>query len=272
MKYCVNCRQPKDVLEKVDEIYVEPRDYRIVPELFVKYPDKRIILEFNANNFELAVLQQYAEASPENFVVKLMYLNDQNLSFVKDFGIKFYYGYPISTFYELRGLQDLGVEYIFIQEPLSFEMEKLSKIDMKFRMVPNIAYAAYIPRKDGLHGQWVRPEDIKYYEDGIYVFDFEDANLEKERTLFHIYAENGCWPGNLNLLLTNFGINIDNRLFPADFGEHRSNCGQRCQSRGTCHYCDLNIRFHDMVQEHREELLERKRQKEKEHTDSEEPN
>ena len=79
MKYCVNCRQPKDVLEKVDEIFVEERDYRIVPELFVKYPNKTIILDYRKHSFDLQTLKDYAEAS-EDFVVKVYNLADNEKS------------------------------------------------------------------------------------------------------------------------------------------------------------------------------------------------
>ena len=267
MKYCVNCRQPKDVLEKVDEIFVEERDYRIVPELFVKYPDKLIILEYKNQGFDLKLLKNYAEAS-ENFVVKVYNLTDNELMFyIREYNIRFYYGYPVTNFYEVNGLIDFGCEFIKIQEPLSFEIDKLAKLNAKFRMCPNIAYSAYIPRKDGICGQWVRPEDVKFYEDGIWAFEFEDAELIKERTLFHIYAENGYWPGDLNLLFTNFGVSVDNKLLMRDLGERRANCGHRCQSRGTCHYCDINIRFQNTLKEKLSEYRELKAKKETEESE-----
>lgn len=95
-------------------------------------------------------------------------------------------------------------------------------------MCPNVAYDAYIPRENGIYGQWIRPEDVKYYENGIYVLDFEDVDLLKERTLFHIYKEEQQWPGNLNNLLTNFNVNVDNRGLLKNLGEKRSTCGQIC--------------------------------------------
>lgn len=262
MKYCVNSRQPNDILEKADEMFVEARDYKVVPDLFVKYPDKIIILEYK-NDVNDAIIKKYSEANPENFVVKLHFLNPEQITFCKENNIKFYYAYPCTTWFEVNSLKDIGVEYILIQEPLTFDIPKLALENQKFRMIPNIAYAAYIPRKDGLHGQWVRPEDVKYYEPGITVFEFEDADLVKERTLFHIYAENGYWPGNLNLLFTNFGIDVDNRLLIEDIGKQRSECKQRCETRGTCHYCDLNIKFHSVLEKHKEEILELKEKRDK---------
>ena len=73
--------------------------------------------------------------------------------------------------YDFNALKDLGVEYISISGPLAHNMKAFSNSNVKVRMCPNIAYEAYIPRENGLYGQWVRPEDIEYYEN-IYIFDF----------------------------------------------------------------------------------------------------
>ena len=34
MKYCLSARQPDSVLKKADEIKIELRDYRAIPELY----------------------------------------------------------------------------------------------------------------------------------------------------------------------------------------------------------------------------------------------
>jgi hypothetical protein len=110
-------------------------------------------------------------------------------------------------------------------------------------MVPNVAYSAYIPRKNGLYGQWVRPEDVKYYDPAIAAFDFEDCDLQKERGLLHIYKENGEWPGNLNKLITNLGVDCDNRAILPELGSTRSHCGQKCMAGGSCHFCETAVDF-----------------------------
>ena len=45
MKYCLSARQPDSVLKKADEIKIELRDYRAIPDYIDKYPDKVLILE-----------------------------------------------------------------------------------------------------------------------------------------------------------------------------------------------------------------------------------
>ena len=113
-------------------------------------------------------------------------------------------------------------------------------------MVPNVAYSAYIPRANGLLGQWVRPEDVKFYEGAIYVFEFEDFDtLEKERALFRIYKQ-GEWNDELKLLITNLDMDIANTFLPPDFGEVRSMCQQKCmRMRYCCDFCQHCVDFHE---------------------------
>lgn len=61
--------------------------------------------------------------------------------------------------------------------------------------------------------------------------------------MFHIYQENGYWPGNLNLLFTNFNVNVDNRGLPEEIGETRANCGQRCMANSNCRFCETAVKF-----------------------------
>ena len=195
------------------------------------------------------VIKQYAEIS-KNFVCRLSSLTSV-LWFMEN-GVKFYYAYPVNNYYDMRALMDLGVEYISITAPLTFSIDKLPVGEHypKFRMVPNVAYEGYIPRDSGIEGDWVRPEDVEFYESGIYVFDFEDINLDKERTLFDIY-ERRSWKGNLNFLITNLNENVTNTTVPNEFGLYRSTCGQRCMQNGTCHYCETALKWEKTLLEYK---------------------
>ena len=46
MKYCLSARQQDSLLKKADEIKIELRDFRAIPEYIEKFPDKTLILEF----------------------------------------------------------------------------------------------------------------------------------------------------------------------------------------------------------------------------------
>ena len=45
MKYCLSARQPNNVLKKADEIKIELRDFKAIPDYIDNYPDKTLILE-----------------------------------------------------------------------------------------------------------------------------------------------------------------------------------------------------------------------------------
>ena len=253
MKYCLSNRQSKNLLIKADEIFVRHNDYRAIIDYIVEYPEAIIIFDIPGDKFEDLKEQilKYKDLT-DKLVCRIDSL--ERAYWFNSRGIKFYYSYPVSTWYDVKGLIDLGVEYITITAPLTFCMPQLEKLNMKFRMVPNVAYDAYIPRENGIYGQWVRPEDVSYYEKGVYVFDFENCTLDQEKTLYHIYAENKNWPGNLNILITNLNINADNRGFPEELGEFRSSCGQTCMSGGRCHFCETAFKFEKTIRKYKEEL------------------
>lgn len=251
MKYCLKSRQNKKYLSLADEIKVQSKDYKQIPELFVDYPNAMIILDIPNEDLEnediQKAIEQYTHAS-ENFCCCIYNLN--NYIWFKNRNIKFYYGYPINNYYDMRGLMDLGVEYVKVTAPLTFDMKVLDFCDMKFRMIPNVAYDAYVPRQSGICGQWVRPEDVTEYENGIYVFEFENANLEQEQTLYDIYNK-GVWNGNLNLLITNLNIDADNRALPEEIGAIRANCKQRCMQSGICHFCETAFQFEKSMRQYK---------------------
>jgi hypothetical protein len=79
--------------------------------------------------------------------------------------------------------------------------------------------------------------------------------LQREQILYHVYHDNGEWPGNLNLLLKNFNFNVDNRALPKEIDEFRANCGHRCMENGTCHFCETAIRFAEAIRKKHEGQL-----------------
>ena len=96
------------------------------------------------------------------------------------------------------------------------------------RAIPNLAYEPYLSHENGICGGWIRPEDTEVYGQYISVFEFYAPKmLEKESTLYHIYAENKKWPGNLNLLIDNLNYDFNNNaLYDEDnFALRRMNCG-----------------------------------------------
>ena len=243
MKYCVSARQAKATLRKADEIKFEYRDRKVLMDYIEEYYDKTIILEIPKEveeEIDWALLGAYSEKV--NFYVCLYDL--KYIQKCKEYNVKWYWAYPITTFYELQGIVAAGADYLFLGAPLCFSLDKVQRITMTpVRLCPNLAYDAYIPRKDGIRGQWIRPEDIELYEPYVHCMEFVSDALSKEATLLHVYKDNGEWPGNLNLLITNLNYDVDNRAIPEEVGEARITCGQRCMAGGQCRLCETGMKF-----------------------------
>lgn len=184
-----------------------------------------------------------------NLVVALSTLADVNEC--KKYNIKFYLNYPITTFYELQALKNLGAEYALIDSPLVQDIIRAREVGIKLRVVPNVAYYAFIPREDGVCGSWIRPEDLNLYEPFIDVIEFEDCDVKKEQALYRIYMEQKSWPGDLGRIITNLNYLGVNRMIPSELSEKRMSCGQACMRGSHCKLCYryLDLANPDLLQE-----------------------
>ena len=238
MKWCLSSRQADAYLKKADEIKVEYRDRNIIYDLGEKYPEATVILflsfdpEMVADREEIKRFNIYLK---QNFIVCINNIKDA--AWLKEAGIKFYYGYPINSFYEANLLARLGVCYIRLGETLFFDIKKAANIGIPIRAVPNIASEKHWPGDDGICGTWIRPEDIELYGQYITACEFEDCDRSKEQALYRIYAEDKAWPGPVNMLISNITTDATNRLIINDFATHRLTCEHACQRGKICHWC-----------------------------------
>lgn len=249
MKYCLSARQPDAILKKADEIKIELRDFKAIPEYVEKFPDKTLILEFVNDlpeDFDWEEIQVYNDKMNGNLICAL-----SDLGLVLECqlrNIRFYYKYPVTSFFELEGLKELGVCYILVGTPLLFDLKTAANYQIPLRAIPNLAYEPYIVRKNGIIGGWIRPEDSNTYGQYIDTFEFyAPKSLNKEASIYKVYAENGTWPGNLNLLIDNLNFDFDNRLLydAENFAERRMSCQQKCLKGRSCHYCIDQLQFPD---------------------------
>lgn len=221
-----------------------------------KIPEKRIILDVPGYESDFATWNMYAEKF-EFFCVALHLLSRSEE--MNEQGIKWYWPYPITTYYELTEILKMNPCYVLLGPPLSFDLPnvKLKTKEIPLRMVCNVARPNYLAdsSSSGIHGQFIRPEDVELYGEYIDVIEFGDieGDMKKERTLLHIYKDNKEWPGNLNILISGLNQNVDNRIIPEDFGPCRMICGQKCMKTSLCHLCDSAILFAEGVRKFVEE-------------------
>lgn len=247
MKYCLSGRQPDMILDKADEIKIELRDFKAIPEYIEKFSNKTLILEFTneiPEDFNWDEIKAYNELMEGNLICAL-----SDLSLIKECfsnQIKFYYKYPVTSFFELEGLKKLGVCYILIGTPLMFDLQTVASYKIPLRAIPNLAYEPYIKHEDGIIGGWIRPEDGDIYGEYIDTFEFyAPKNLTKEKSLFHVYAEAKQWNGNLRFLIDNLDYDFNNKFLydEENFAKRRMFCQQKCLKTKTCHYCIDQIKF-----------------------------
>lgn len=222
-----------------------------------QFPNKTFILHIPKGTEDLDWNLYKAYSEKVNFI---LCIDDLNLAKnCNEHKIKYYWSYPIFTWYELQGIINLHPCYLILNGSLFFSLRKVKSVtNIPIRAIPNLAYDAYIPRENGIYGTWIRPEDIEVYEPYIDTFEFIADELSREAVLLHIYKDNQKWPGNLNLLLTNFNKNVDNRAIPEEIGEYRVNCSQRCMEPScTCHFCETAIKFSNSVRKRHYENLKK---------------
>ena len=243
MKYCLSEKCTQEYLEQADEIKVEWKNRKAIPDIAEKYPGKTIILQFvyhqmkNPQNINWEDIDLWRRACQDNFICAVH--DYASCIECKSRGIKFYYGYPVESYWELRGLKNLGVCYARLGPGLFFDMDAVKAIGVPIRVIPNLAYNDILPHSDGICGQWIRPEDIDMYEDYAEVVEFEDTDIKKEQALYRIYAKQEGWKTNIASLITNMSKTIpaSNPLLTSEITKARLNCKQKCQANGACQIC-----------------------------------
>lgn len=169
---------------------MEYRDYKSIPDYFEDYPGIPIIIQISWNDeVDWEELIKYRDIKPELLICCISTKKQGEIC--KDLGFKFYYGYPITSYQELRNWLNLGVCYVRLGAPLFFDLTTVKTItnEIPIRAVPNIADEESWEGNNGISGTWIRPEDLEYYENFIDILEFEDCNNEKEQALYRIYAE-----------------------------------------------------------------------------------
>ena len=250
MKFCLSSRNSPEYLKQADEISVQWRDRDIIYDLLRDYPKADVILTIPEGEENLQNIVEYNKIANNRLIIRLHRLS--LIPRIKEMGIeRYFYGYPITSFYDLRALANLGVCYVRLGAPLFFELPEVKAVGVPVRAVPDVALVSDIPGQDPLYGTWIRPEDLDKYAPYIDAIEFESYkdNYEKEAALFRIYAISKEWNGLLSQLIQGFpeqDLNDDvgmNNMLLDDALAIRLSCGQKCQSGKSCNICPIAYRI-----------------------------
>lgn len=155
-----------------------------------------------------------------------------------------YYAYPVSDWEFFNKLQKAGVSDIIISGPIAFSMETLfrQKQSTKIRVLLSHNPYSLLDSSITPDSFYIRPEDTKYYT----AIDYIEFPIEKEEILFSIY-KNEEFLAEISYLVPNITPDIKNALLPEDFAKRRLNCGRRCDTSGSCHYCEAQFKIAELI-------------------------
>ena len=240
MKFSVSSRQTAEYLAKADEIKIQWRDRRIIPELCEKYPNKTLNLtRLYSDTTEYVIdwkeLNTYRILSRDHLIIG--FSTPDEMFEAKKEGHTVYFLSPVRSFQELSSYKRAGVCRVQLDAPLFFQMDKVKTFGIPVYAIANVARSTSIfSHPNGISGTWIRPEDVKTYDPYIDVIEFW-GNQSQEQALFRIYAEKGEWSGELGMLVKDLNYICTNRMVPPSLAEARLTCGQRCEENGRCHLC-----------------------------------
>lgn len=234
--YCLTSQCKKSILSQAKEIKIDLVANGEIVNYIETFPEATLVIKCFGQIDNFNKLTQLNTLTKGTVIFAL-----DTLAQIKEFqnlNLKWYYDYPISTYFDLNNLVALGAESVLIKSPLFNDLAYVCQIAGKVRLVPNVAYYAQVPAKDGVIGSWLRPEDLSVLENLNVVLEFKDCenNPKKEEGLFRVYSS-GEWKGDLNNIITNLNYHTENIYIPPNLAEKRLSCGQRCQEGASCHLC-----------------------------------
>lgn len=250
IKFCLDSRVSSKYRKKAQELYIEYRDFKSIPNYLEEdYENITLIIDapVQLTVEQLGELKRYTRHK-ENIILALHSYNQLTEDYE---GLKWYLMVPCNSFMEAKALQDAGAEYIVLGETLFFDITRLKDYGIKnVRIMVNQASHSPVPRKNGICGPWIRPEDLAMYD--IFdqtIIEFPGCMPSKEEALYRIYAEEHRWAGELDYIIDNINVKTPNRMLPSEFTTHRLNCRQRCN---TCHICPNLIRLANNILDNNE--------------------
>ena len=259
MKICISARQQKELLDRADEIMFDYRDRAAIKKYCEIFPKVTIILNCSK---EQNILNWEDIIKIKNLITNELIIGITDINLIpicKDNKLKFYLNYPITSYDELNTVLSLGSYYVKLGAPLFFDMDNIKKFfpEVKIRLIPNVAYDDKYIHESGLYGTWVRPEDLLLYNNYIETVEFQASDPHREKALFHIYIEEQKWPGELDMLITNFNGPGENAFISSEFSEARLNCRQRCMARQGCKICKraMLIADRELIEDYRNTVI-----------------
>lgn len=232
--------------QEADEIKCPCNQLGLIFDFIKENSDKRYnIINPQEQDFNKAIEQiNFVREVASDYTVECEDINALLNLLEKD--VNAYLRFPITDWEDFNNVLKLGVTDIYIDGPLCFQMDKMKIIrnnySVNIRISPNVSpnCALINPSPNSF---FVRPEDLKLYDEYIDIIDFKTPYQEQEDSLFSIYKR-GTFNYSLDSIVVGLTPCINNILLDgSDFARQRLNCGQKCKIPGrSCHYCETTFK------------------------------
>ena len=140
MKYCLNYKQDSTLLTQCQEIklpYAAGENIIDLMDINSKADFIVIIPREKDEGFHWDKIARWNTMTQNRIICCLFSLEDA--ATCARHNLRFYLGYPIDSFYDLRGVIDLGVCYVCIGPELFFNLPKVQAFNVPIRIAPNLA-------------------------------------------------------------------------------------------------------------------------------------
>ena len=243
MKYCIQYYSDFRYFDKVDEIILTYKDHNenivnFVNDHFTQ--EQRVIVDIMGRTNEL---KDILPILTKLYCVHPFMTIKADLDAYKELQaqkIPFFFAAFCKTAGEVCAAVALGVSDVYIVEDACFDIKNIGEYcaskNVSVRMFPNIAQYP-IGFKDAIPGEktfFVRPEDIKRYDEYVDVFELIGP-ADRLSVLFNIYKSEQ-WLGDLKELILGLDTEFYNAGIDPRFGMTRLDCQHKCMY-DKCNLC-----------------------------------
>lgn len=260
MRFCEEYYKNYKYLDQINEIKINFKDADIQSLTGIinlcKEKRKRLIIKFDAavSNDIFDAIINMIDSFPKDYSLCIDIKNKDIIKLLQDNNINFFFYSFVNNWEELNYCIKQGVSDIYITEILGFDIVRAAEVchdsDVLVRVFPNVCQASYgaTTEEESLRTFFIRPEDLKHYEDFIDVVEFFGDKTRREIS-YKAYAIDKKWPGQLGEIIIGLKSNIDNRRIDNTFAIRRRNCRKKCIKGAGCRHCSKILELANILKE-----------------------
>jgi hypothetical protein len=231
MKYCIPYIEGLSSINYADEIVIEYKymeDFSQLIDFLEDHISQKTVLNIKEEDLRKDINLNLIAKTIQKYNLIIRFPYDKNLAEkCIALNIPFYFSTGCQDWDAFYSFLKLGVQEILLINEMGFYVaaaaEKAHKENVKIRIYPNIAQASY-NGTDPIKRFFVRPEDIKFYEEYVDICEIY-GDLSSIEFSYDIYLT-GKWDNMLNFAILNFDEEILSPFLSSNFAEKRLNCGK----------------------------------------------